>query len=299
LPEILPSGISIGMIKANVSDLTGLHQGTVVVTGGYDHAVGAIGAGNFHQGIISMTTGTSMAMVVTLNNPVMDPLLNLPCQCHVIGDSYFLQPYGQTAGMVFRWFRDEFCREEKLMAEKTGKDPYDLMTSLAAPVPAGCGGLIMLPHLAGAGSPEYNIKARGVFEGISLGMGKPYFIRAIMESVAFMIRKNLDVISAGGIHFNEIRALGGAARSSLWNQMIADVTGMPLKTLRVAEAPASGAAILAGTGAAIFKNIEEGINNIVNIKDDFIPTNAHLNEYQKAYDKYLHLYLSLISYMNE
>ena len=296
LPEILPSGTSVGSILPEAAEKTGLPQSTIAVSGAYDHVAGAIGAGNFREGMISLTIGTSMAMVVTLEQPVLDFSMHLPCQCHALTGTYFLQPYGQTAGMVLRWFRDEFCREEKLTTKKTGDDVYDLMTSLAVSVPAGSGGLVMLPHLAGAGSPEYNFTARGVFEGISLEMGKPHFIRAIMESVAFLIRKNLEFIASKGIRFKEIRALGGGTRSLLWNQVVADVTGIPLKTLVAAEAPAIGAAILAGTGAAIFKNLEEGIKNMVKVKNDFTPRPENKSAYDEAFNNYLRLYNHLENY---
>jgi xylulokinase len=237
-----------------------------------------------------------MAMVITVDKPVLFPELKLPCQCHAVRDAYFLQPYGQTAGMVLRWFRDAFCHEEKLKALQTGEDPYDLMTRQAEAVPAGCDGLLMLPHLAGAGSPEYNTEARGVFAGISAGMDKAYFIRAIIESVAFMIRKNLEGFRSTDLRFSEILALGGAAKSKLWNQVISDVAAMPLKSLQVSEAPALGAAILAGTGAGLFKDIEEGITRLVKIKEKFSPQAENRNSYNKTYTKYLELYNQLEKY---
>jgi sugar (pentulose or hexulose) kinase len=296
LPEILSSGTSIGRIKPEAAGQTGLPPSAVAVSGAYDHVAGAIGAGNFREGLVSLTVGSSMAMVVTLDKPIFDLSMNLPCQCHAQVDRYFLQPYGQTTGMVFRWFRDEFCGEEKIAAKKAGEDTYDLMTSLAAQVPAGSGGLVMLPHLTGAGSPEYNFNARGVFEGITLEMGKPHFIRAIMESVAFLIRKNLELIKGRSTGLNELRALGGAARSPLWNQIIADVTGIPLRTLSITEVPALGAAILAGTGAALFSNLEEGIKNMVMVKDDFSPRPGNKRAYDEAFNHYIRLYSNLEDY---
>ncbi len=99
LPEVLPSGTPTGRISAEAALATGLSSDTLVITGSYDHVAGAIGSGNIREGIISETTGASMAMVVTTDDPVLNLALNLPCQCHAVPGKYFLLPYGQTAGM--------------------------------------------------------------------------------------------------------------------------------------------------------------------------------------------------------
>ena len=114
LPEVLPSATPAGSISREAALASGLSSQTMVITGAYDHVAGAIGSGNITEGIVSETTGASMAMAVTLDKPVLDMKLNLPCQCHAVPGKYILQPYGQTAGMVLRWFRDEFFFREQL-----------------------------------------------------------------------------------------------------------------------------------------------------------------------------------------
>ena len=140
LPNVLPSGTATGKISTEAVAATGLCADTIIVTGAYDHVAGAIGSGNIREGIISETTGASMAMVVTTDDPVLNLTLNLPCQCHAVPRKYFLLPYGQTAGMVLKWFRDEFFVQEKENALRENKNPYDLMTALAERVPAGSEG---------------------------------------------------------------------------------------------------------------------------------------------------------------
>ena len=296
LPEVLPSGTPAGRIHEDAARATGLSPGTMVVTGGYDHAAGAIGSGNIAEGIVSETTGTAMAMCVTLDKPVFDLKLNLPCQLHAVPGKYFLQPYGQTAGMVLKWFRDEFFSHENETAAKSNGNTYDLMTALAEKVPAGSEGLIMLPHLMGAGSPEFDIQVKGVFAGITPQMGRGHFVRAIMESVACMINRNIDSLKKYGIKPAEIRALGGGAESDLWNRIKADMTGIPFVTLKSAETPCLGAAILAGVGCDLFEGIEEGCNQLVKIKKKYVPDSSDQAIYHKVFERYVKLYDQLKGY---
>jgi sugar (pentulose or hexulose) kinase len=294
LPEVRPSGTAMGKISPEAAAETGLSPDTLVVAGAYDHPAGAIGSGNIRAGTISETTGTAMAMVVTLDEPTMDG--DLPCQCHALPGKYFLLPYGQTAGMVLKWFRDAFCREEIELAGSTGKDPYQIMDDLAGETEPGAGGLVMLPHLMGAGSPEFDMHVKGVFAGISPGSGKGHFIRAIMESVAFMIRRNMDSLRDSGISVREIRALGGGARSRLWNQIKADVTGVPYATLESGESACLGAAILAGTGSGIWSSTAEACAGLVKVMRRFAPDPDKTAIYDPVYARYVSLYDHLRTY---
>ena len=294
LPDVHPAGTAVGNILQEAASETGLAPDTAVVTGAYDHPAGAIGSGNIMAGTISETTGTAMAMVVTLDKPMFGT--NLPCQCHALPGKYFLLPYGQTAGMVLKWFRDVFCREEVKLAEHSGKDAYQVMDSLAEKIGPGAGGLVMLPHLMGAGSPEFNADVKGVFAGLSPGHGKAHFIRAIMESVAFMIRRNLSLLEESGISLREIRALGGGARSSLWNQIKADVTGVSYLALESDESACLGAAILAGMGTGIWTDVQEACSGVVKIRERFLPDPGKTMLYDPVYARYLSLYDHLDTY---
>lgn len=297
LPEVLPSGTAVGALTPDAVAATGLSDTTLLVTGAYDHPAGAIGAGNIEAGMVSVTTGASMAMVVTLEEPLRDAELGLPCQCHAIGDLYFLLPYGQTAGMVLRWFRDRFFGQD--MAFTGDSDFYDRMTALAAKIPAGAEGLVMLPHLMGSGSPEFDTQATGVFAGMRLGMDRGHFVRAILESVACMIRRNLEVMQACGIVVRELRALGGAARSTLWNQIIADTVRVPLATVEITETPALGAAILAGVGSGVFHSIAEGCDRLVRKQQTFVPSAELKPVYDHVYHRYITLTESLEPYWRQ
>jgi len=296
LPVLLEPGQTAGELTGEAARQTGLDKSTLVISGVYDHASGAFGAGNIFPGMVTETTGTAMAMVVTLEKPVLDKTLNLPCQCHAVPGKYFLMPYGQTAGMVLRWFRDVFCREEVTEAENRSIDPYELMTGQAADIPPGSEGLVLLPHLMGAGPPEFNTKVKGAFAGITPGMTKGHFIRAIMEAVACMVNRNLESVKESGISVKQIRALGGGSASKLWNQIKADMTGIPYMTVQTSEAACTGAAILAGVGSGVFRDISDGCNKMVSLRDEFLPDRAMHDTYKPVFRNYVKLYDHLKNY---
>ena len=162
-------------------------------------------AGNVSSGIVTLTIGTAMAMCVTLDKPVFDVSLKLPCQCHVIPGLYFLLPYSQTAGLVLKWFKEEFCGEEIVITGKLNLDPYNIRIHKAEQISPGAEGLIMLPHFMGTCSPEFNNRAKGVFAGVTPGMTKGHSIRSILEAVAYTINLNFYTVKQKAISVDEIR----------------------------------------------------------------------------------------------
>lgn len=289
LPTVFPSATVVGKVIAKAAKDTGLPVTTIVVTGAYDHVAGALGAGNYKEGAVSETTGTSMAMVVTLNNAIPNFVINIPMQCHAVEGRYLLLPYGHTAGFVLKWFKDEFCKEETKESGVANEDVYDRITKLANCISPGADGLIVLPHLMGSGSPEFNAHAKGVFAGISALSTKGHFVRAILESIACVMKRNLDVLKVSNIEVKEVKALGGGSKSALWNQIKADVTNIPITTVQGQDTAALGAVILASTGVGFFASIECACRKMVKLSTTFFPdARAHV-QYQPVYARYVNL----------
>ena len=136
-------------------------------------------------------------------------------------------------------------------------DAYDLMGSEVVQVPAGCEELVMLPHLQGAMAPEANPEAKGVFYGFTLHHTRNHFMRAIMEAVSFIVRRNIEVVEGMGVPVVEIRALGGGARSRIWKQIEADITGRPVLTTRN-EQPQPGLPFWLEIAVGLYLNVQDG-----------------------------------------
>ena len=292
LPEIRESGEAVGEVLSPVASELGLSPRTIVSTGALDQAAGATGVANVRPGVFSENTGAALAICAPLERPVFDPQRRMPIHYFVRPASYMAHTF-TTGGIVLRWFRDYFCQQEMQVGSTTGIDPYDLLGREAAQVAPGSEGIVMLPHLQGAMAPEANSKAKGVLYGFTLRHTKAHFARAIMEAIVCIVRRNIEVLEDLGIKVNEIRTLGGGARSPVWKQIEADITGRPVLTMKNEEAACLGAAILAGKAVGLYKSIDQACEKMVSVKQRFVPNLANKAVYEKTYERYVRLYNDL------
>jgi sugar (pentulose or hexulose) kinase len=287
--DIREPGEAVGPILPKVAAELGLSSDTMVCTGALDQAAGAIGAGNISEGIFSETVGAALAICAPVSKPTFDPRRTMPLHYFGIPDMYMMHTF-TTGGMVLRWFRDNFCRMEMDLAGLLGEDSYDILNREVANIPPGSENLIMLPHLNGAMAPDVNAKARGVFFGFTLKHQKPHFIRAIMEAMGYLVQRNIEALGNMGIRVNEIRSLGGGARSDVWNQIKSDITGKPVVTMRCKESACLGAAILAGKAVGLFPDVKAACNQMAGIAGRYTPNEANFAVYQKGYADYVKLF---------
>jgi sugar (pentulose or hexulose) kinase len=285
LGRLMDPGEIVAPLTLQGAAALGLTTRTLAVTGSMDQAIGALGAGNIVPDVVTEATGGAMAILVSLDKPLYDPQRRIPCYFHARKDTYCLLPWVQTAGMALKWFRDQFFALEAGAARENGLDPYDRMTEAASQVPPGAEGLVVLPHLEGAFCPEFNPAAKAVFYGATLRHTRAHFIRAILESVAFMLKKNLDLVEGLGVPVNEIRSIGGGARSDLWLQIKADVLQKPIIAVEVEEASLLGAALTAATAAGGFTSLEEGVARMVRIRRKIEPDPSNAAAYRELYDR--------------
>jgi sugar (pentulose or hexulose) kinase len=285
LPPLVEPGAAVGQLLPSVAGELGLERGTLVCAGALDQACGAIGVGNVRPGILSENTGTAVALCATLDGPRLDPGMRMPCHYHGVPDTYMFHTF-TTGGLVLRWFRDAFCESDVELALRDGADPYTLIANRAAAIQPGSLGLVVLPHLQGAMAPDANPDARGVILGLSLHHGRDHVARALLESVAFVIRRNVEVLEELGIRVDSIRASGGGAKSPLWKQIEADVTGRPVHVTSQTEAATLGACILAGQGAGFYGSVAEAADNMVTLTGVFEPAAENAACYDEAYHVY-------------
>lgn len=189
LPELHDSGV-----------LVGEYDGIKVVTSAMDQVAGAIGAGVIKEGIISEMTGTTMAIFMpTSKMPEYNEASFVPCHYNFDG-GYALLSWSATAGMALKWFQKAF------LSDKTFRE----LDEMAEKIAVGSDGVTFLPYLCGSTMPKYNPDARGSFTGLTPEHTPAHFARAIMESVACMLKSNLDYL---GVPVEEIRIMGGGAKS--------------------------------------------------------------------------------------
>lgn len=252
LPLLHPCGAPVGPLLPGAAAETGLCPGTLAVAGALDQSCNAVGCGITRPGMVYETTGSCLAVGAIRDEfAPYDPALPVTCQNFAAPGRYALLLWSQSAGMTLKWFAQRFYQEYADLDEAFAR-----MNADAAAVEAGCGGLTALPHLTGASNPEYDPCARGVFCGATLQHGRAHFTRAVMESVACMLRRNLEQLTALGVDFNAVACMGGGANSRIWLQIKADVANKPMRPLRARESACLGAAILAGVGAGLFESVD-------------------------------------------
>jgi xylulokinase len=283
----------VGTLSREAAEALGLPVGVRVIAGGMDQGAGAVGVGNLGGGVVSESTGGALTLQASVDRHGGDPTRQTPVYVHSAPDRYLYCPVCPTGGMALTWFRDQFGAEEVARAAREGRDAYDLLTALAVGVPPGADGLTMLPHLMGAFSPEYEPEARGAFYGFTLHHGKPHFVRAVLEAVAFMLRRNLELLAGAGAPATQIRSHGGGSRSALWNQVKADACGLPVITLHGDDAAVRGDAMIAGVAAGVFADLTAACAAMVVFKDRYEPDPATRTAYDDAYGRYVRLFDAL------
>ncbi|MBE6391686.1 MAG: hypothetical protein E7042_05740 [Lentisphaerae bacterium] len=275
LPELKNSGEASAVCIANDSPVS---AGTVIAAAPIDHVCGNLGSGCSGEGMISETTGCTLALCAAFDKIIYDEEKRLSTYMGFDPGSYVLLPWAPTAGMLLKHFRDEF----------SGGMDFKTFDAEAAAVAPGSDGLILLPHCAGAVSPDCNPHARGVAWGITLAHKRGHFARAIMESVAYLLKDNVEALRSMGCNIREIRSLGGASKSKLWLQIKADVLNLPVTVTECAEATSLGAAILGAVACGDFPDTASAVAAMVKVACRVEPGNAAAS-YIKPFEKYRQL----------
>jgi xylulokinase len=242
-------------------------------------------------GIAAEMTGTSTVLLMPNDAGVVEPaFIAMP---HAVPGIHLLLGALATSGACLRWYRDQFGVAEASAASQLGVDSYDLLTMQAARVAPGSHGVIFLPYMMGERSPVWHTHARGVFFGLSLATPRGALIRAILEGTAFALRHNLEVAQRAGVPVHEIRSVGGGARSPLWNQIKADVLGLPILLPRTSVGAAFGGVMLAGMGLGLYPDVRRSLHEMVHLEARFEPDPQNHALYQGIYGVYRSIYEGL------
>ena len=298
LPEVVESVSQTGRITKEAALLTGLSEGIPIFAGGGDQAAGAVGAGAVKEGIISIALGTSGVVFTHSDNYRIEPEGKLHAFCHSVTNKWHLMGVTLSAAGSFRWYRDTFTYEEKLEAEKSGKDVYEILTEKASTIPAGSEGLFFLPYLTGERTPYPDPNARGAFIGLNVRHTKAHMTRSVLEGVAYSLRDCYELISNLGIKAESIVISGGGAKSVLWRSIISDIFNAEINTLTCTEGAPYGAAIIASVGAGEYKDVSEACTKMLKKASSIQPDNKRVTLYNEFYGIYKELYPQLKNSFN-
>ncbi|MBU4509623.1 xylulokinase, partial [bacterium] len=254
LPPVLNSFDPAGKITKNVAEQTGLKFKTPVVAGGADNACGAVGSGIIQEGRVMVSIGSSGVVLAQTDDPQADQEGRIHLFNHACPDSWYMMGVMLSAGISYEWLKKKLFNNRLSCAK---------LDQLAEEIEPGSEGLIFLPYLYGERTPHANANARGVYFGISGKHDQRHFTRSVLEGVTFALKDSLELIKDKGVKIKEIRAIGGGAKSRVWQQILADILGEEINLLNVEEGPAFGAALIAGVGVGVYGSFAEAVNRII------------------------------------
>lgn len=221
----------------------GISSETPFVVGANDGVLSNLGVNAIEPGVVAVTIGTSGAIRTVTDKPVVDPKGRIFCYA-LTENHWVIGGPVNNGGMIFRWARDQLGANEIETAKRLGRDPYELLTEIAAKVKPGADGLLFHPYLAGERAPLWDANARGSFFGLGLHHKKEHLIRAVLEGIILNLYSVLLALEELIGEPKKIQATGGFARSELWRQMMADIFNQDVYVPESFESSCLGAAIL-------------------------------------------------------
>ena len=271
LPPYRVPGSIVGNVTAEVANRLGLPVATPVVAGFVDGIMGVLGSGVSLQGEACLNAGTSGTFSVVSAREEGYPVLDMS----VVGAPT------NTSGKALDWFVQQIA----------GSDAsYAKLLAGAAEVDPGANGLLFLPHLAGERAPVRDVHSRGAWVGLTLSHDRRHLLRSLLEGVAFGFRAVAESLGVPAIY---VRIVGGQARADVWNQIKADVLGLPILVPEVIDAAVSGAAIVAALGIGAYPDRAAATAAMVRVARRFEPDPAYVEKYDVLYGVYAQLYPTL------
>ncbi|MHB8628777.1 MAG: FGGY-family carbohydrate kinase [Aggregatilineales bacterium] len=290
LPGLVQAGTAVGTVSAHIAERLGLRPGIQIVIGAHDQCVNAVGAGALRPGIAAYGLGTYFCITPVYDSiPPAEMMIRskLNVEHHALAGLYVSFYYNLTGGALLKWFRDTFALLERAAAQAKGKDIYD---QLLAEMPAEPTDLLVLPHFAPTGPPYFDDNPNGLIAGLTLETSRGEFVKGLLEGATYYFRAGLVRLAEAGIVIQECRVSGGAARSDVWLQIMADILGRPLLRPTITEAGSLGAAILAGVGGGVFSSAEQAVSALVKIERVFEPDTHRQGLYDERFARYGLLY---------
>jgi xylulokinase len=235
LPRIVAPTDVIGTVTVDTARATGVPAGTPIAAGAGDTAVAALGAGAVRPGQAFDLAGTASVLAIVADGFHPDHRRHtLMATRGVVPGTFVNLAFVNGGGLALRWFRDEIA----------GGAGYPELDELAARVPPGSEGLLWYPHLQGRVLPPVP-HARGSWVGLTSRHERGHLFRSLLEGIAFEYAEWAALAAETGVELREARVLGGGAGSQLWNQIKADVLGVPWVPTRVQECGVLGDALIA------------------------------------------------------
>lgn len=281
-PAVCESGTMIGKVTATASAQCGLSEGTPVIVGGADTQCAMLGTSAINPGDIGVVLGTFGPIQMILSKPIIAAPELSWSGCHVVPNTWVIESTTMETGQSFRWIRDLFYGDEKL-------ETYQRMNIEARASNPGANGIraYIGPRLPDYRKLEFNINGGFITQlpPTPGSAGRGDFARAVLESVAFGIRLNVERLkNISGTDVAEFYVSGGLSKSDLLMEIIANTINTEVKVPKNKEGSSIGAAICAGIGIGAFDCVKSGVSQMITWENSFFPLQNDVNLYNDLFE---------------
>lgn len=292
LPPIAESHCVIGHVTAAAAAESGVPEGLPVVAGAADHVASAYAAGVVAEGDVLLKFGGAGDILIAADTARPDARLFL--DRHVIPGRFMPNGCMAATGAMLNWIVSGFAAGVVAGSD----DPHATLDALAAAIPPGSDGVVVLPYLLGEKSPIHDPLARGTITGLSLSHGPAHLWRAALEGVGYAFLHHIEVFRELGYPVRRLLASDGGSRSLVWMQIVADIIGMPVQRLEGHPGSCLGAAWVAAVGVGASTDWA-GARALVKLGEVVVPNPAHAAGYARGYGQFRSLYLRLAPWFAE
>lgn len=274
-PPFAIAGEEIGLITKQASDEFGISANAHVYAGAADFQMALIGSATVDAGATLDRSGSSEGINFVSPASVNDPrLLSAP---HLIPNLFNVGGVTSASGRALQW-----------LAESGAPEPTAVKTAIerGAAAPAGARRSLFLPYLLGERTPHWNPQASAAFLGLTIRHDWNDMARAVLESVGFAIRAIIDILTENGCPVERMTTCGGPSRFGQWNQIKADITGVPVQTLVNPEADLVGCACVALAAEGYFEDLSGAAKALVRPGQEYQPDYSLSDLYGDLFNTY-------------
>lgn len=291
--DCVPIGSAAGTILPSAAEQTGLSVRTKIVSVSHDQVAAAVGAGAFDSDTAVDGAGTVECLTPVYDHlPEMDRMYAgyFSVVPYVVPGTYVSYAFSYTGGALIQWCVENLAKKEAQEAKERGISVHEFLEKSWDGRNGEPGGLLVLPHFAGAATPYMDTGSRGAILGLTTGTTVADIYRGCMEGVAYEMYLNYQALQGSGIHFKKLNATGGGAKSLVWTQMKADILNLPVTMLKTVDAGTVGSAMLTGIVTGAFRDLQDAAVHMVKETGTCRPRPEAHEKYMQVFARYRRVY---------